>query len=168
MRRKEIAGLLLGDIVFAGPRPCITVRSANTKGRDCQRKSRQIPLFWDAGTKEDLKKWVDWRVSCGATPTDLVVCGVSKPTWGKPLTGLLIAKRWRTAIRILGKERVRQVPVHAARHSYASLTLEAGHSLVSLRDALGHSQISTTSVYLHAMSRNVPDVFAASQSGVAR
>ena len=92
----------------------------------------------------------------------------SRPTWGKQLSGQLLSKRWRTAIKALGKERVRQLSVHSGRHSFASLSLESGRSLAEVRDALGHKNIMTTSVYLHCLSRNVPDVFAASQSGVAR
>ena len=50
LRRKEIAGLVLSDLVLSGPRPCITVRANNTKGRDGCRRSRTAPLWWDAGT----------------------------------------------------------------------------------------------------------------------
>jgi integrase len=168
LRRTEIAGLLLGDLVLTGPRPCITVRKDNTKGENGKRRARSVPLWWDGATLADIKSWFDWRVACGATPSDRVVCGVSRLTIGKPLTGQLLAKRWRTAIKCLRKERVRQLSIHAGRHSFASLSLEAGRSLAEVRDALGHKNIMTTSVYLHCLSRNVPDVFAASQSGVAR
>ena len=162
LRRAEIAGLKFTDLVLAGARPCVIVHKDNTKGRPDKRRSRKVPLWWDAGTLADIKEWVAFRKTMGATAGDPVVCGVSKVNYGKPLTGLLLASRWKTAIRCLGQERVRQLSVHCGRHSFCSLSKAAGHSSIEIRDAVGHTSEATTNIYLHAVeSENVPDVFAA-------
>ena len=163
LRRGEISGLKFTDLVLVGARPCIRIRKDNTKGRLDKRRSRCVPLTWDAGTLSDIKEWVDWRdKEMGATASDPVVCGVSKINGTKSLTGRLLATRWKTAIRCLGPERVRQLSIHCGRHSFCSLSKAAGHSSIEIRDAVGHASEATTNLYLHAVeSENVPDVFAA-------
>lgn len=159
LRRSEIAGLRFTDLVLAGARPCITIRKENTKGRNGERRERKVPLWWDSGTLEDLKAWVAFRKEMGARPNDPVVCGVSRVNRGKALTGSHIAKRWKAAIRCLGPERRAQLSVHCGRHTFASLSHAAGHSPVEVQAALGHSSVHTTSLYLHAVPTDVPDVF---------
>jgi integrase len=150
------------DLVLSGARPCILVRKDNTKGRDGHRRARKVPLWWDSQTLADIRDWVEFRKKMGATANDRVVCGVSTVNYGKPLTGLLIARRWKTAIRCLGPERVRQLSVHTGRHSFCSLSKAAGHSSVEIRDAVGHTSEATTNLYLHTVeAENIPDVFAA-------
>ena len=162
LRRATIAGLNFTDLVLAGARPCVTVRKHNTKGEEEKRRAHKAPLWWDAGTLKDLREWVAFRKSMGARPNETVVCGVSKVNRGKPLTGDLLAKRWKTAIRCLGPERVHQLSVHCGRHSFCSLSKAAGHSSIEIRDAVGHASEATTNIYLHAVeSENIPDVFAA-------
>jgi integrase len=162
LRRKEIAGLRFSDLVLAGARPCIVVRKDNTKGRQGKRRARKVPLWWDAGTLDDIKEWVAFRKTMGVTSSSPVVCGVSKANRGKPLTGDLLAKRWKAAIRCLGPDRVRQLSIHCGRHSFCSLSKRAGHSSIEIRDAVGHTREATTNIYLHAVeSDSVPDVFAA-------
>lgn len=159
LRRSEIAGLRFSDLVLSGARPSVRVRKDNTKGREGKCRARKAPLWWDAGTLEDIREWVAFRKWIGAKPADTVLCGVCEKNLGKPLTGPMVAKHWKTAIRCLGAERVRQVSVHAGRHSFASLAFDAGRSAVEVQEALGHTSINTTSVYLHACPRDVPDLF---------
>jgi len=161
LRRGEISGLKCADLVLAGPRPCIIIRKENTKGRDGKRRARKVPLWWDAGTYEDIKEWVAFRKTMGATADAPVVCGVSKCNRGRALSGGRLAARWKTAIRCLGPERVGQLSIHCGRHSFASLAFDAGHSALEVQEALGHKSVHTTSIYLHACPRDVPDVFAA-------
>ena len=162
LRRCEIHGLNLGDVVTHGPRPHVRVRpetsKANSKGN---RKGRKVPLWWDSGTREHLQAWQEWRFQHGGKPSSPFLIGVKA---GVDPEGRLamkaIQKRWKTAIAILGKARVSQLSVHDGRHSFASHSLQAGRSLVEVRDALGHSNVSITSIYLHMLDRNdVPDVF---------
>ena len=149
------------DLVLSGARPCILVRKDNTKGRLDKRRARKVPLWWDAGTLEDILGWVEFRKKMGAKANDPVVCGVSTVNYGKPLTGLLLATRWKTAIRCLGPERVHQLSIHCGRHSFCSLSKAAGHSSIEIRDAVGHTSEATTNLYLHAVeAENIPDVFA--------
>ena len=161
LRRKEIAGLRFTDLVLSGAHPCIIIRKDNTKGQRDKRRARKVPLWWDAGTLKDLQEWVEFRKKMKARAIDPVVCGVSKANYGRPLTGLLLASRWKTAIRCLGPERVRQLSIHCGRHSFCSLSKAAGHSSIEIRDAVGHTSEATTNLYLHAVeSENIPDVFA--------
>ena len=165
LRRKEISGLRLADLVLAGPRPVVLVRKITTKGTADRRRSRTVPLWWDAGTLEDIKEWVDWRrTKMNAAANDPVIPGLSEAMGnrGEPLTPDLISRRWTAAIRCLGEARRRQLSVHCGRHSFASLSKLAGHSSIEIRDAVGHTNEATTNLYLHAVqSENVPDVFAA-------
>jgi integrase len=161
LRRKEIGGLNLGDLITTGPRPCIHVRKAITKGRTGKRKARTVPLWIDAGTLGDLQEWVAMRRGQGAGPGEPLLCPQH------PLRSLArlhlgaLQHRWQTAVAVLGAERAWQVGgIHCGRHSFASHCLDAGHSLVAVRDWLGHSSINMTSRYAHILPReHVPDVF---------
>jgi integrase len=158
LRRKEIAGLNLEDIIVTGPRPCIRVRKLITKGRVEKRRARIIPLWWDAGTLEDLTAWKNERIESGAGPYDPLI-----PSIGQHricLGGL--RRRWITALKSLPLERRRQLTsIHCGRHTFCSQALAAGHSLVAVRDAAGHASIATTNIYLHVVEKdNIPDMYA--------
>ncbi len=171
LRRGEMVALKLSDLILTGPKPCLRVRRETTKGKTITlpdgttrtvRNARLVPLFWDAGTLADIRDWVERRKADGAGPNDPVLCGMSTVNRGKPLTGLLVAARWKTAIRCLGPERVRQLSVHCGRHSFCSLSRFAGHTGVEIRDAVGHTDERTTAIYTHAVEHaNLPDVVAA-------
>lgn len=162
LRAKEICGLNLRDVIAGGSMPAITIRQGITKGKDGCRKARSIPLWWDKGTRKDIAKWFHHRIA--ETNGDLdqpFVCSQSSGSNGKRLTEDLVAKRWRTAIRILSDDRVRQLHLHCGRHTFCSHSLAAGHSLVAVRDAAGHANIATTNIYLHYCERKeLPDTFS--------
>ncbi len=159
LRRKEIAGLLMKDIVLMGAKPGIHVRPEITKGKDGKKRSRYVPLWWDRGTLESLKQWKIRREKCGAEDDAPFVCGTSTANFGKALELSLIPKRWRTAINVLGPERTKQLSLHCGRHSFISHALAAGRSLPEVRDAAGHTNISITNCYLHALECDTPDIF---------
>jgi integrase len=151
LRCKEICGLNLEDVIASGPRPCIRVSRWITKGTEQKRKARTVPLWLDLGTLADLTAWKESRVAAGAKPDDPFLCSVNAKTQGQRLDRRLCFRRWRTAIRILGKERVAQVSIHKGRHNYISYMIAAGVPLPAVRDFAGHQNIKTTDVYLHAM-----------------
>jgi integrase len=60
-----------------------------------------------------------------------------------------LRKRFRTACRVLGAERLRSLTIHHGRHTFISHALAGGRTLAEVRDAAGHSNVSITSGYLH-------------------
>lgn len=150
LRRKEIAGLNIADVITCPPEPVVHVRAEITKGKNGRRKPRDIPLDLDAGTLADLADWKESRIADGAGPDDPFVCGLFS-TAGKRLAENAIAFRWASAIQVLGPERVRQVSIHKGRHTFASLVLKAGYGLPALQAWLGHANIATTSIYTHML-----------------
>jgi integrase/recombinase XerD len=165
LRVKEIVGLNLGDVAVAGPRPAIRVRKEITTGKNGKYRSRLVPLWWDKGTLADLARWKERRIQQGATKDDPLICRQRHDAAGRRMTERECAKRWKTAIRRLGAERIAQLSIHCGRHSFATHALAIGRSLAEVRDAMGHANVSTTNVYLHYIERTgIPDLFAAPQS----
>lgn len=145
LRRKEISLLNRNDVVVSGARPCIRVRKEATKGRDGKRRARLVPLWWDGDTLKDLADWMASSAVQGPTSgSDPFVFG----TDGLRLSPAQISRRWRTAIKRLGPDRVQQLHVHCGRHTFASFAIQK-HGLVAVSKALGHKNTTTTSVYLH-------------------
>jgi integrase len=161
LRRKEIAGLQMRDVIVVGPRPYIDIRADNTKaGRDGKCRARRVPLWWSARTRDDLFAWYSQRVADGARGSDPFLCSMRKGYVGQPLAWAKLPGYWDTAIKCLGVDRVAQLSIHTGRHSFISHALAAGRSLGEVRDAAGHSNIATTDVYIHALdTQGVPDVF---------
>lgn len=160
LRRKEIAGLNLGDMILGGPKPCIRIRQGITKGRLGARKGRKVPLWHDSATLADITAWKAFRVAMGAKPDDPLVCSLNIGAQGKRLIPAVVSRAWHTAIRVLGKDRVRQLSIHKGRHTCASQLLAAGYSSATVRDWLGHRNISITNIYIHATGEeSIRDVF---------
>lgn len=160
LRAKEIVGLDMGDVAVSSPRSAIRVRKEITKGQDGKRRSRIVPLWWDAGTAADIAAWKQFRLDSGAGKDDPFLCQQQPGHTGKRINESLAAKRWRTAIKTLGTARAKQLSIHCGRHSYCTHALFVGRSLAEVRDAAGHRNISTTSIYLHYLERpGIPDLF---------
>ncbi len=62
LRASEIAKLQVGDVRTELARPHIRIRTGASKGG----RPRMVPLWWDAGTLEDLSAWKIDRVRSGA------------------------------------------------------------------------------------------------------
>jgi len=163
LRRKEIAGLQMRDVILFGPRPHIVIRKDNTKGGEGKRRKRQVPLWWDAEPnfpKQSLAAWFDKRMAAGASGKDPFVCSMRKGFYGNPICWNKVPCHWRTAIRCLGPERGEQLSIHQGRHSFISHSLAKGRSLGEVRDAVGHSSIAVTDIYVHAIeTEGLPSVF---------
>lgn len=160
LRRVEICGLNLGDMIAGGDKPILRIRKEITKGRIERRKARKVPLWWDAGTLEDLRLWRELRLRAGAALDEPFVCSCYGQATGRRLCKSSVPRCWQTAISVLGEDRSRQLSIHCGRHSFISHALYCGRSLVEVRDAAGHASVNTTSLYLHLIEReNVPDLF---------
>jgi integrase len=70
LRVSEVGALRLTDVFLGGGRPHLRVGPDGAKGK----KARIVPLWWDAGTLEDLAAWRREREDAGARPADAFVC----------------------------------------------------------------------------------------------
>jgi integrase len=62
LRASEIAKLQIGDVRTEATRPQIRIRNGAAKGG----RPRMVPLWWDAGTLEDLRAWKAERLDASA------------------------------------------------------------------------------------------------------
>ena len=62
---------------------------------------------------------------------------------------LWMRRRFLTACKVLGRERLATLTIHHGRHTFISHALAGGRSLAEVKQAAGHSNLITTSVYLH-------------------
>ena len=145
LRASEIAKLQLADIRLEMPRPHIRIRVGASKGG----RSRRVPLWWDGGTLADLAAWRADRAACGAKGGDPLVASYQPGRETLVLSRFTLRKRFRTACRVLGAERLASLTIHHGRHTFISHALAGGRTLAEVRDAVGHSNVSITSGYLH-------------------
>ena len=145
LRVSEIAGLQLDDVAIEVQRPHLRLRREITKGR----RARCVPLWWDAGTLDDLAAWKQERLEQGACGRDPFVCSVQSHRLGRPLQRAALRRRFLTACKVLGLARLRTLTIHHGRHTFVSHALAGGRTLAEVRAAAGHVSLLTTSVYLH-------------------
>lgn len=164
LRRKEICGLNLENVIVTGKYPRIEITKANTKGIMTKRRSRRSPLWWDAGTLEDIRMWTAKRMMDGAQPGDPFVCQQNKNSYGDRIKVKSASLRWRTAISALPADRIADLSIHTGRHTFVSHALAGGRSLAEVMFAVGHGSLRTTQIYLHLVARDgVPDLFPEEQ-----
>jgi integrase/recombinase XerD len=145
LRVSEIAGLRISDVRVEPSRPHIRIRRGASKGG----RPRMVPLWWDAGTLADLKRWKDERIRHGANPDDCFVGSLQEKRCGTRLSRHTLRKRFRTACKMLGRERMETLTIHHGRHTFISHALAGHRTLAEVRDAAGHANVSITSAYLH-------------------
>ena len=145
LRVSEIAGLHISDVRVELSRPHIRIRRGASKGG----RSRIVPLWWDAGTLADLAKWKAERLCRGAAPDGPYVASFRPGRTMIPLSRHTLRRRFRTACKVLGRERLETLTIHHGRHTFISHALAFGRSLAEVRDAVGHQNVSITSAYLH-------------------
>lgn len=147
LRASEICGLRLRDVYTSISRPYIQVRAETSKGGH----TRRVPLWWDAGTLEDLTEWKSTRCSHGAKGDDPFLCSLQTATNGNPLNRHVLRRRFMTACRVLGWDRLRTLTLHHGRHTFVSHALAGHRTLAEVRAAAGHASLLTTSAYLHVV-----------------
>jgi integrase len=108
-----------------------------------------VPLWWDKGTLDDLAAWRADRAAHGAKSGDPFVASLQVGKEALELSRHTLRKRFRTACRLLGKERLKHLTIHHGRHTFISHALAGGRTLAEVRDAAGHSNVTLTSGYLH-------------------
>jgi integrase len=147
LRATEIAKLQVGDVRVDVARPHLRIRVGASKGG----KSRTVPLWWDAGTLAHVSEWRGLRLESGAGQTEPFLASLRTGSARQPLSRHTLRKRFRTACKILGSERLRSLTIHHGRHTFISHALAGGRTLAEVRDAVGHANITVTSGYLHAV-----------------
>jgi integrase/recombinase XerD len=145
LRVSEIAGLHISDIRVEPSRPHIRIRRGASKGG----RSRMVPLWWDSGTLADLAKWKAERLRLGATPDALFVASLRPGRGTRLLSRHTLRRRFRTACKVLGRERLETLTIHHGRHTFISHALAGHRTLAEVRDSAGHANVSITSAYLH-------------------
>ena len=165
LRVGEIASLTLRDInVDQGP-PKLEICKTRLRAGKVTMRSRVVPLSFDEQTEKDIVKWrwLRWKQSGGDRFAPLI-CGLRECNLGEPLTSRTLAKRWKTAVRCLGPERVRQLSISAGRHSGLVQLLRRGASLPAVQKFAGHASTKQTASYLELLPglHSAPDrnVFA--------
>jgi integrase/recombinase XerD len=147
LRASEIAQLWVADVRTESSRPHIRIRRGAAKGG----RSRVVPLWWDAGTLSDLTEWKTSRLGQDSTDSSEPLVASSRPgrDSAAPLSRHTLRKRFRTACKVLGPERLESLTIHHGRHTFISHCLAGGRTLAEVRDAAGHANVSITSGYLH-------------------
>ena len=72
---------------------------------------------------------------------------------GGPLDRTTVSRYWHKAALRDGE--LREMPLHALRHTAAAAWLAAGNSLMYVRRQLGHADIATTERYYGRLERHV-------------
>lgn len=147
LRASEIAQLQLADVRTDVARPHVRIRVGASKGG----RSRTVPLWWDAGTLADLAAWRADRLVSGAQPTQPFVASLRIRRDARRLSRYTLRKRFRTACKVLGSDRLTSLTIHHGRHTFISHALAGGRTLAEVRDAVGHGNATITSGYLHVI-----------------
>ena len=156
LRRGELLGLTWDDISDT----TVTVRRQvllpGPYIRPTTKSRRERTVRFDEQTAAELRSWKArqgeerlafgpaWR-SMGGLHLEAAWV-VTEPT-GFVVHPDTLLRRWRTLVKKAG---VKPIPLHGARHSYATLALEAGVRLDIVSKQLGHSSVAITAdVYGH-------------------
>ena len=161
LRVSELIGLRMRDVRVNVERPYLRIPKSEAKGKKTKtingRKvkvgngatARQVPLWWDQGTLDDLRAWKREREQQGASAADFFVCAQQSGTQGKRLDRRNARARFIRACAVLGADRAASITVHDGRHSYISHALAGGRSLAEVAAATGHPNITITAIYTH-------------------
>ena len=158
LRVSEIAGLHVSDVRVEPARPHLRIRRGASKGG----RSRTVPLWWDSGTLADLAKWKAERYRVGAGGESPFLASLRPGRQAKVLSRHTLRRRFKTACKVLGRERLETLTIHHGRRTFISHALAGGRTLAEVRDSAGHANVSITSAYLHVAveDEGVGELFA--------
>jgi integrase len=145
LRASEISELQTADVRTALPRPHLRIRTGASKDG----RPRTVPLWWDAGTLEDLTACQAEQSASGDDQTQPFVASLRAGREARPLSRHTLRKRFRTACKVLGAARLATLTIHHGRHKFISHALAGGRTLAEVRDAAGHANVTITSGYVH-------------------
>jgi integrase len=145
LRASEISNLSVSDVQVDSTQPKIRIRREVGKNH----KARKVPLTWDAGTLADIREWKQYRREQGATDGDLFVCSQHRDSKGNQVDRRNLRMRFKSCVKVLGRERQKELTIHCGRHSYIIHALHGGRSIVEVRASAGHASLATTSLYCH-------------------
>ncbi len=161
LRVSEACGLQLRDVKVNLDRPYLRIPKSEAKGRKTRKvngqrvrfgngaTARQVPLWWDQGTLDDLRAWKREREQQGASAGDFFVCAQHNGAHGRRLDRRNARTRFIRACKVLGADRAAEITVHHGRHSFISHALAGGRSLAEVAEAAGHANITVTAIYTH-------------------
>ena len=162
LRQGETFGLRVDDVDFLRRRLMVRRQVRLIRGRPVFAppkggKERTVPLpdVVSVALAEQLRRWpptettLPWRDRTGeATTETLVFAGGG----GAIVRNDYNRNVWRPALEAVGIEPSRATGMHALRHHFASVVLDAGVSIRALAEYLGHSDPGfTLRTYAHMM-----------------
>lgn len=152
LRASEISSLLLRDVNVDSCPPSIEVCRTYVRDGKVTRRGRLVSLEIDDRTRKDIVAWRLLRYKqTGRDRFAPLICGFHSANLGKPLSIRTLAKRWKSAIRCLGRERVRQLSISSGRHSCILQLLRRGGSLAAVQRFAGHASVKQTEAYLRLL-----------------
>jgi integrase/recombinase XerD len=136
LRRAEICDLMVSDLHIGNGQSHIVVRT---------RKGGKVNQVVHIGKeyKRTLKEYLQWKMEHGElTPDSYLLRNARSPKYS--VSGLWL--RWK---KYCPKK------LHAARHTFATMTYQATKDLRLLQKQLSHSKITTTQIYADVSAEQI-------------